>query len=194
MEKSKLILCWFDFLVVGFLIWGAIIGKRRGMSVEALDLLKWLIILLVSSWGYTELAPLVHKIGNFNNYWVHFGSYLGIIIVLKTLLEMLKQRVGKVVIRADAFGKGEFHLGGIAGALRHLCMVIIFCSLANSTPVSEAQLKKSESDQLELLGDIFFPAQGRIRFDILYKSYTGKLIRRRLPQQMMSPIKNGKKK
>jgi len=185
---------WFDVLVIGFMIWGGIIGRKRGMSEELLDVLKWLTILMASAWGYVPLAELVNKVGHFANYWVHVGSYIAIIAIFKTLFTVLKKRVGKKLVGADLFGKWEFQLGFLAGMMRHFCMVVIFVSLANSKPVSESQVKQAESAQSELFGKNFFPSKGRLRLDILYTSFTGTLIRERLAQQIMKPVEPKAKK
>ncbi len=194
MNLNSITVGWFDVLVIAFLVWGGMIGRKRGMSDELLDVLKWLLILMASAWGYMELASLVYKVGRFDNYWVHVGSYVGIIAVFKTLLTVLKQRVGKKLVGGDVFGKWEFQLGTAAGVLRHFCMVVIFVSLANSKPVSEAKVKQAEAAQKELFGDNFFPSKGRLRLDILYSSATGKMIRTRLPQQIMKPVEPPNKK
>ena len=54
MAKMDFSFNWFDLCVLALLIVGIVVGRKRGMSVELLSVLQWLVIVVVADVTFTK--------------------------------------------------------------------------------------------------------------------------------------------
>ncbi len=142
---------WFDFVVVGFLIAGFFLGRKRGMSGELVGLLCGLIMVVLPGLYYQELSALCTKYLNVNVPWANLLAYGAILFVVLTVFGVVKKKMGDKLVSGDLFGRSEYPLGAMAGVLRFACYAVVLFSLVYSRPTSREQAvanaKKAEEDK-----------------------------------------------
>jgi uncharacterized membrane protein required for colicin V production len=178
---------WFDLVVAALLIFGIFRGRKRGMSVELLDVFRWLLIVVLCGQLY---QPLGRYLADYTQITVLAGyviAYLGIALFIKILFTWLKHAVGEKVVGSDIFGRLEFYLGMGAGALRFACMILFALALMNARFISDAQLKADAKMQKDNFGDISFPTFGSVQQDVFKNSLCGQLVKEHLSNQLIVP-------
>src|SRR5687767_11559300 len=112
---------WVDFAVIIVLLVGVIRGRRRGISEELLDVVKWLGIVAAGCYLYAPLGEILsHKLP-FSRLSCYVAVYVGVIIVFQTSFAFLRRQLGEKLVSSDAFGRTEYYLGMGAGAVRYAC-------------------------------------------------------------------------
>src|ERR1700704_2437903 len=94
---------WIDVLVMTILLVGISRGRKRGMSEELLDVVKWLLIVLVGSYVYQPLGELLALNSVFTTYFCYLAVYLLTIVVFVAFFSYLRPRVGEKIVGADFF-------------------------------------------------------------------------------------------
>lgn len=194
MNVGKITLNWFDLLVVVVLVVGVIRGRKRGMSEELLDVLQWLIIVVVCGLTYLPVGSAVASYTHLTLYWSFILSYLTIGIVIKLVFTALKRAVGEKLVHADTFGRLEYYLGMLAGALRFSCILLVLLAILNARYISREQREANIRMQQENFGSISFPTLSSLQQDIFFKSYSGRWIQRHLKDQLIMPVASGETK
>ena len=191
MNFGNVTLNWFDILMVVVLIAGVLRGKKRGMSEELLDVLQWLAIVVVCALVYLPLGRFVADFTKMGLLWAFILSYLFTAVLLKLLFSAMKRAVGEKLMHADTFGRMEYYLGMVAGALRWFCMLLVCISLLHAKYIPPEEIARMRQVQAESFGAIAFPTIGSLQEDIFRGSYSGKLIRRYLAPQLILPTGAG---
>jgi uncharacterized membrane protein required for colicin V production len=178
---------WFDVVALIVLIFGLVIGRKRGMSNELLDVLQWLMMVVLGAMFYEPLAQLMMKVIPISLFLAQLVAYLGIIIGIKVGITLLKRAVGEKLVGSDLFGRMEYHFGAMAGLLRFACMLVVALSVLYARAFSlekvEADLKAQEKEY----GSAFFPTYGQIQRDVFYRSLVGQAIREHMKDQLINP-------
>lgn len=194
MNVGKYTLNWFDLLVVVILIVGVIRGRKRGMSEELLDVLQWLVIVVAAALIYLPLGSFLAGYTHMTLYWAFIFSYIGVAIAIKLIFTALKRAVGEKLVHADTFGRMEYYLGMLAGALRWFCVLLVVLALLNARYISREQREANIRMQQENFGSISFPTLSSLQQDIFYRSYSGRFIQRHLKEQLIMPVAAGETK
>lgn len=171
---------WFDFVTVIMLGAGIWVGRRRGMSAELLDLLVWS--------GVVGLGALTNPgFGRWLVVNVHFStgtSYvLAYLLVMSTVLFLgfaVRRWIGAKLVSADTFGRMEYYLGMVAGAVRFLLMLLAVLAVLHGPYISQEELSKKIEAQRRDLGEIYFPPFGQIQRNIFKDSLTGRMVEKHL--------------
>jgi uncharacterized membrane protein required for colicin V production len=188
MDISAFNVTWFDAVVVIMVGAGLFVGKKRGMSNELLDVFCWLLIVVVSPLYYKPLAELLSKLASLSLFHSSVICYLAIAIFIKIIFSYIKRAVGEKLVGSDLFGRGEFYLGALAGALRFFCMVIMFVSIINAKFVTKVMVDAQNKAQEAEFGSSFFPTYGKIQGAVLFESTCGKFFREKLEAQLIEPV------
>ena len=122
-------LSWVDLVVIGLLIIGVLRGRKRGMSEELLDLLKWLLIVVVAAQFYQAIGDLIAVNSMFSRLSWYLGIYVAIILAIKIIFSLIKKRIGEKLVGSDIFGRAEYYLGMSAGAVRYACVIIVIMAV-----------------------------------------------------------------
>src|SRR5207247_5452384 len=85
----------------------------------------------------------------------------------------------------DVFGRLEYYLGMLAGAVRYACILLFALSLLNAPYISAAEKKATAKTQKDNFGDISFPTLGSIQDGVFEQSFSGKYIRQYFHEQLM---------
>lgn len=178
---------WFDILVGVLLLVGLLRGKKRGMSEELLDLFQWLAIVVVASMFYKPLGQALAAYTHFDLFWSYIISYLFFAIVIKLIFSAVKRAVGEKLVQADTFGRFEYYLGMLAGALRYSCMLLVVLALLNAKYISDQDRAAFAKMQAENFGTISFPSIGSLQHTIFYESKSGPWIQKTFKEQLIEP-------
>ncbi len=183
---------WVDLLTVGVLLVGVVVGRKRGLSEELLDLVKWLVILLVGGLLYQPLANFLFynaldQKPVLSTMTLRMISWLTVALLIMLIFSMVKRRLGAKLIGSDVFGSMEYYLGMTAGAVRFLCMYICALNLLQAPQVPPDQLAAQLQQQEKDLGAIYFPPLGSIQKTFFEKSLTGPLVKQGLASVLIQP-------
>lgn len=187
MTAGTLPINWFDLLVLMVLCLGLVRGKKRGISEEMLDVFQWLVIVVVAALYYRPLGKFISDFTHLNLLASYMGAYVFLAVGIKLLFSWVKRMVGEKLVHSDVFGRGEYFLGMLAGALRMACILVVILSLLNAKYVSPAQLAAEAKMQRENFGTISFPTLGSVQQAVFVQSTSGTFVKRYLADQLITP-------
>jgi hypothetical protein len=121
-------------------------------------------------------------------------SYLLIGALIMLLFKSLKRAVGEKLIQGDTFGRFEYYLGMMAGALRFFCVTLFLLSILNSKYISAAERAANIKMQQENFGTISFPTIASMQQEIFARSFSGTLIKQNLKPLLIKPVAPGPSK
>lgn len=187
MDLKSLQFNWVDLMVVALLVAGVAAGRRRGMSQELLDLLKWVAVVVVGGLFYEPLGAYLAEWAGLSllaGYWTGYG-----LLALSVLLvfSVLRRAVGEKLVSSDLFGRGEFYLGMLAGCARQACVVVVLLALVNARLYTPEELRQAAAYQQREFGSVLLPTLGELRQHIVAHSYTGRLATRHLSAVLIRP-------
>ena len=173
---------WFDGFVVVILIFGIIRGKIRGMSQELLDVFKWLLMVFCAAHGY---KPIGDKLADFVEIPVliaYITCYLFIVVVISSIFATIKRKMGEKVFESDLFGRAEYPLGMLAGAVRYGCMILAFLAVLNTfkPDYTQVAIKRASQEESTGKGLAIVPSYEALHQGIMVNSFTGDLVREKL--------------
>src|SRR6059036_848784 len=118
MNFASLTYNWFDFLVVLVLLLGMARGRKRGLSQEVIDMFKWLLIVVVAAYVYEPWGTLLAEKTVFSLLFSFVAVYVTTAIIIKAVFGMIKGQIGEKLTSSDVFGRAEYYLGMVGGAVR----------------------------------------------------------------------------
>jgi uncharacterized membrane protein required for colicin V production len=186
---------WFDLVFIAVIGSGILVGRRRGMSCELLDLVQWLLIVLVGGLTYSILGKEIVLLTGFGITMSSVLGYLTIAVVIAGLFMIIKRFAGEKLFGNDTFGGAEYYLGMVAGGVRYFLILLFSLALFNAPQVTDQQLTQQLQAQNQDLGAIYFPPYGSIQRSVFNSSLFGTVIRDHLSAQLIqvTPISSGKK-
>jgi uncharacterized membrane protein required for colicin V production len=176
---------WFDFLVVTVIGIGVVRGRSRGMSVELLDVVKWMCIVVAAGLSYRPLGQFVADythIGYISGYII---AYLFVLLLVRTFFGWMKRMVGEKLVGSDVFGSWEYYLGMIAGGVRFGCVLMACMALLNAAFVPPDKLAEQVKKQKVIFGDNYFPTPAGLQQNVFAGSASGRFARRYLAQELI---------
>src|SRR5262245_3828652 len=191
---STLNVNWVDFLVVLLLCVGLLHGRKRGMSQELLDIIKWPIVVLVGGvfsdplgrllWQSTAtLSPL---------FWI-VTTYVTVMLLVMFCFAMIKRGSGQKLVGSDAFGASEYYLGMMAGAFRYLCIMIVAMALLNARQYTAEEVRAKAKYQEDNFGTTFFMTLPDLQRQVFKESLIGNLAHEYLQMVLIPPTPGGDK-
>ena len=156
---SGLPISWVDFLTIIIVAVGIIRGRKRGLSEEFLDTVKWLVILVAAAFFYRPLAEQLNWLPlhlSMVTYCVL--SYLLIAGAVALIFLFFKKRFGQKLIEGDVFGRFEFYGGMAAGAVRWLCVYLIVLAVLHAPQYTAEELEERRKRVEYNFGSDFFGA------------------------------------
>jgi uncharacterized membrane protein required for colicin V production len=184
----------FDLLVLALIAFGVYRGRKRGISEELLDLVKWLAIVILGALLYEPAGSLFVKSAGFSPFVSNVLAYVIIAILIALGFAVIKRAVGEKLVQSDAFGRLEYYLGMLGGAVRYLCILILGLSLLHAKYISDAERAATAKMQADNFGSISFPTIGSLQQSIFYESSSGKYLRKHLKMVLMKPAEAGGKR
>ena len=174
-------LSWVDFAVMLIVFVGVLRGRKRGMSEELLDLVKWIAILVVASIGYGPVGDFLAYKLPFSALSCYLTAYIGIILIFHVGFVLLRRQIGDKLVGSDFFGRAEYYLGMVAGGLRFTCVTVVVLALLNARHYSAEEIRADDAYQERYYGTIRFPTMYALQKEIFQTAWTGKLSREHAP-------------
>src|SRR5437660_509773 len=123
---------WFDLFVLAMLIVGIVVGRKRGMSLELLSVLQWLLIVFAAAIACGPFGKMLADVSGLSPVLTYTTAYLLATIVIKLVFLMIRRMAGEKLLASDAFGNFEYYLGMMAGLVRFACIVLFGLALLNA--------------------------------------------------------------
>jgi uncharacterized membrane protein required for colicin V production len=177
---------WVDLAIVAVLILGMMRGRKRGMSEEMLDVLKWVSIIVVGSYLYEPVGQFLSENSPFSLLSCFTTVYALVILVFLGLFSMVKRAVGTKLVESDCFGDSEYYLGVFAGAFRYGCILLVALSFLHARYYSPGEVTSSRQTQLNDFGMVLFTFS-EVQAEIFKRSILGTLTEEYLSPLMIEP-------
>ncbi len=184
-KENVMSMNWVDFVVLAALFVGALVGRKRGMSQEVLDLMQWLLIVVFGATLCGPVGSLIERTAHFGPLWSRVTAYLFVLVVFMVVFGFIRKMVGEKLVGSDTFGGLEYYLGMLAGAVRFACILVVLMAFLNAKHISDAELAAFAKIQKDNLGSISFPTFGSLQEDVFKKSLSGRAVRRYLGSQLI---------
>jgi hypothetical protein len=165
---------WFDVALLLMLLLGIHFGRKHGMSVESLTLLKWLSIVGLGTLGYRPLGALIGDFSGLKMGANYVIAYVAIALIVTLVFSTLKRRYGEKLEARHLFGKGEYYLGMMGGTFRFLLIALVVMALLHPMSPARGATNSGAKFQEENFGAVFFPTLATMRQDVFERSLTGK--------------------
>lgn len=193
MKQDSFGVNWIDLLIVGLLIVGLFRGRKRGMSEELLDVLKWTIILVLAGVAYEPFGRMMSSGSMFSLLSCYLTAYMLILLTIVLLFAYVRRRVGDKLLSRDAFGNAEYYLGMMAGAYRYTCVILVCMAFLNARYYSVGEIRAQAHFQKDNFGDISFPTLGEFQHTVFQGSLMGRLAQDYLHPLLIRPTAPGVK-
>ena len=181
MKFDSLPINWFDIFLLVWLAMGLFRGRKRGMSVEVMTFLNWLVIVIVCALAYEPVGYWISQTSQvFGLLFSYMIAYLVIAGVVAILFVLFKRSFGGKLVGSDAFGKAEYYLGMPAGVLRFFCMLLAALALLNARYYSAQEIQSYQKFQMDNYGSEFFPGFQALQRNVFETSLTGPYIKKYL--------------
>ena len=189
---DKIILSWVDFAVVGLLFVGLWRGRKRGMSEELLDIIKWALIVVLAGLGYQPFAQLLLSFTTvFSPLSMYVASYMALALIITIIFSIIRKHAGAKLIGSDVFGSAEYYLGMLAGVFRYACIIIVGMSFLHAPLYTAEQIKAKIKYQEYNFGTTFFPSVPEFQRQVFKASMAGKFVDEYLQVVLITPTAGG---
>jgi uncharacterized membrane protein required for colicin V production len=188
MSLANLPIGVFDLLLLAVLAAGLFRGRQHGMSVEMLDLAKWLAVLFGSAAIYEALGrQLAGSIRVFGLLSCYLLAYLSVALLIFTLFALLKRAVGGKLLGSDIFGRSEYYLGMVSGMVRYACVLLAALALLNARSFNPLEVRAMRDFQKHQFGNELFPTLHTVQTSVFQKSFSGPWIHHNLGFLLIKP-------
>src|SRR5687767_9177690 len=124
MNMPHFTVSWVDLVILLVVIAGIARGRKRGMSEELLDIMKWVSVLVAVAFLQRPMGEMMASSTMFSLLSCYIFVYTMIVVVLKVIFGFLRKQIGDKLVSSDFFGSAEYYLGMLAGAFRYVCVTI----------------------------------------------------------------------
>ena len=181
MNLANFSLSWVDFAVVIVIMLGVLRGRKRGMSEELLDVVKWLCIVAVACVTYEPAGNFLSEKLPFGSLSCYLAVYIAVIVGFKLAFSLLQRQLGEKLVGSDVFGRAEYYLGMLAGGVRYTCVVIVVMAMLHARQYNADEIRADDAFQEQNYGSIRFPTMYSFQKQIFGVAWTGKLARQHAP-------------
>jgi uncharacterized membrane protein required for colicin V production len=172
----------FDWVALGFILAGFVLGSRKGFSHEMMFLLQWLAIVVACGMGYKAPGGAFAAWIKINPSIGYVLAYVVIAIGVCVVFKVIRKLTGEKLFTKETFGRLETPLGALAGAGRFGCILVAGMAMINAFPMP-AEGSKAPRPRAEW----WAPDFETIQTSILAKSRTGGLVTSNLYAVLIPP-------
>ena len=185
---ESLSLSWVDFAVVLLLGVGLWRGRKRGMSEELLDIMKWALIVVVAGLLYEPGGRfLAQSTSVFSLHSCYVAVYMALALLVILSCCLIRKSVGAKLVGSDVFGGAEYYLGMIAGAFRYACIILVGMAFLNARYYSPDELRARAQYQQDNFGSSFFVTLPDLQQEVFQRSYAGRFTQEYLNVVLIRP-------
>jgi len=187
MKSDDFSFSWIDLVIVGVVVIGVLRGRKRGMSEELLDVLKWLLIVAGAGFAYQPLGAFLSDSTMFSHLSSYIAMYTAVVLVLLLLFSFIRRQIGGKILGSDVFGNAEYYLGMCAGAVRYACVTLVVMAFLNARYFSPAEVNADIKYQQDNFGSIYFPTICGLQHEVFVRSLLGRLSQDYLGAVLIKP-------
>ena len=187
MKAPPLIVSWVDIALLMVVIAGIYRGRKRGMSEELLDVIKWVSILVLAAFVTRPAGQMLAQSSVFSLLSCYICVYTTLIIAMKVFFGLIRKRIGDKLVSSDFFGGAEYYLGMVAGAFRYLCVIVVVLAFINARYYSPEEIADDARVQQQNFGDIRFPTWAALQNQVFNHSMAGAMARDFVPLCLIPP-------
>jgi uncharacterized membrane protein required for colicin V production len=188
MNIETLSVSWIDLVVVALLGFGLWRGRKRGMSEELLDIIKWAVILVVAGLLYEPSGRFLSEITSvFSLLSCYVAMYIALAFLVILLIAMVRKSVGAKLVGSDVFGSAEYYLGMIAGTFRYACIILVGMAFLNARYYSPEELRAGTKYQEDNFGTTFFLTWPDLQQEVFKRSLAGRFTHEYLDVLLIRP-------
>jgi uncharacterized membrane protein required for colicin V production len=176
MKSADLSFNWVDLLIGGLLVAGIVRGRKRGMSEELLDVIKWIIIVAAGSFLYEPLGNYLAGSTMFSRLAAYIFIYSAVILGVLLLFSFIRHQIGGKLVGSDVFGSSEYYLGMVAGVVRYACILVVLMSLFHARYFTPDEIRTEIKYQEDVYGSAYFPKPCIVQHWLFAESLTGRLV------------------
>jgi uncharacterized membrane protein required for colicin V production len=193
MNLENIPIHWFDFAALIIILLGLSRGRKNGMSVELMAMLQWLAIIFAGAFLYRPLGDALCQASPVSHLFAYIMMYVTVAILVKIGFATVKKLTGGKLMGSNVFGRAEYYLGMVAGAIRFACILIAGMSLLNAPTYTPADLARAKAYQIEMYGSAFFPGFGSVQHEVFKESLLGSAFKNYASFMLISPTKTEKR-
>jgi len=187
MNMPNFTVSWVDLVIVLVVITGIVRGRKRGMSEELLDIIKWVSVLAAVAFVHRPMGEMLASSAPFSLLSCYIFVYTMIVVILKVLFGVVRRQIGDKLVSSDFFGSAEYYLGMLAGGFRYACVTIIVLAFLNARYYSPEEVQADAAFQQSNFGDIRFPTFAALQNEIFTHSFIGMASRDFVPFLLIPP-------
>jgi hypothetical protein len=113
--------------------------------------------------------------------------YIAVIVGFKLAFALVKKQIGEKLVGSDVFGRSEYYLGMVAGAVRYTCVLIVVFAMIGARQYSPEEIRAEDNYQLQNYGAHFFPTMYNFQRQVFESAFTGRLSRQYAPFLLIHP-------
>lgn len=181
MKMAHFAVSWVDFVIFAVIITGIFRGRKRGMSEELLDIIKWVAVLTAAAFLTRPAGEMLAQSSVFSLLSCYIFIYTLIIVGMKVFFGFIRKQIGDKLVSSDFFGSAEYYLGMVGGAFRYLCVTIVVLAFINARYYSPEEIAEDARFQQNNFGDIRFPTWAGMQNAVFNKSVSGAMARDFVP-------------
>jgi uncharacterized membrane protein required for colicin V production len=178
---------WVDLAIVLLVVTGIVRGRKRGMSEELLDIIKWVAVLTAVAFILRPAGEMLAVSTMFSLLSCYVFVYTIIVVLMKLIFGFVRRQIGDKLVSSDFFGSAEYYLGMVAGAFRYLCVIIIALAFLNARYYSPEEIAADTAFQQNNFGDIRFPTLASLQSQVFARSAFGSAAREFVPFLLIPP-------
>jgi len=165
---------WIDLVIGILLLVGVYRGRRRGMSEELLDIIKWTLIVVVAGLCYEPTGLFLSQLSVFSLLFSYLFAYAAIALAIVIAFALIRKQMGDKALSSETFGSAEYYLGMGAGAFRYACIILVAMAFLNARYYSPDEVKKSAHYQEDNFGSKFFVTMPDLQREVFDNSTCGR--------------------
>jgi hypothetical protein len=184
---------WFDLLVIITILLGVRQGRKNGMSVEMTPMMQWICIVAFGALLYRPVGDWLADSCPMEHVFCYITVYILVAIAVKCMFTGIKKMAGGKLAGSDVFGRAEFYLGMVGGAVRFTCILLAALALLNAPYYSPADIASNKAYQVDMYGSTFFPGLSNVQIQIFRDSLLGGLLKNNAEFMLIASTKSEKK-
>jgi uncharacterized membrane protein required for colicin V production len=179
---------WVDFVVLALLGVGIWRGRKRGMSEELLDIVKWALIVVCAGFFCEPGGRFLSEVTSvFSLLSCYVATYIFLALAIIILIAVIRQSVGAKLVGSDVFGASEYYLGMIAGTFRYACIILVGMAFLNARYYTPEEVQASSKYQQDNFGSSFFLTLPDLQQEVFKRSFAGRLTHEYLNVVLIRP-------
>lgn len=183
---------WVDFVVVFVLGFGIWRGRKRGMSEELVDIVKWTITVIAAALLYAPLSIFLQQsVGFLNPLTGSVAAYLSVVLIIAVAFFYIRKHTEEKLTGSDTFGSGEYYLGMMSGMARYACILIVAFAFLHARQYSADEVKASEKYQMDNFGSRFFLTLPDLQRAVFAESICGRSVKEFIGFVLIVPVAPG---